>query len=307
VGKNKSVQKPSTPQISVVITTFNYWPLLACAVRSALAQTHPPFEVIVVDDGSTDGTEDGLRSEFGQTIEYHRQANAGPSAARNTGVELSRGEWVAFLDADDQWDREKLAKQAACISSPEIALVACEALIRDQSGHVLSRRLLPQPFNRSTVTRELTVRTASPMGVLVKRDIFLQLGGFSRELMCGEDREMWARIVAHFDIAAVHEPLLLVTDHGGSVSHNAERVLSDGLLVNRRVQKLLRSGSVLRDTLTLRKSDSQIYWSAAWLSAGSRNPGRAAREVLHSIWLDPFSRPKAKLGLLYKILLGKAV
>jgi hypothetical protein len=109
----------------------------------------------------------------------------------------------------------------------------------------------------------------------------------------------------------VHEPLLLVTDRDGSVSRDTDRVLHDGLLINRRLQKLLSSGSLINDLLTRRQADSNLYWnlywSAAWISANSRRRTRAAREALRSLWLAPFSRPKAKLGLLWKIVAGKTV
>src|SRR5215475_9107625 len=107
-GTSDSVDDPRSlttspgakPRISVVIPTYNCWPLLRRAIRTALAQTYLPHEIIVVDDGSTDGTVDRVAAEFRDPVSCHRQANGGPSRARNTGAHLSSGEWLAFLDAD---------------------------------------------------------------------------------------------------------------------------------------------------------------------------------------------------------------
>jgi len=109
-------------RISCVIPVFNGAPYLAESVESVLSQTHPPFEVIVVDDGSTDSTP-SVAQAFGPRIRYFRQDNAGPAAARNRGVELAEGELVAFQDADDLWHPAKLSRQAErFVARPELDL-----------------------------------------------------------------------------------------------------------------------------------------------------------------------------------------
>ena len=299
--------KPETARISVVIPTYNNGPLVRRAVRSALAQTRPPYEVIVVDDGSTDGTAERLKAEFPDQITYHWQPNGGPSRARNTGVKLSTGDWVAFLDADDEWAPEKLESQSTCTSRPGVAIVACDAVVRDKMGISLFRTNLPRPFDRSTVTRELRVRTAITMsGVLVKRAALLKLGGFSEELVCGEDREMWARLVSQYDVAAVHEPLLLYTRSAGSLSYNATRVLHDGLIVNRRVLRALPFRSplgFLQHFLALRKADAATYGSAAWIYAEAGQRRVALSLFLRSLWAFPFYSLKSRFVSLCKLAL----
>lgn len=113
---------PSPLRISCVIPVFNGADYLAESLESVLSQTHPPFEVIVVDDGSTDSTP-AVAQAYGSRIRYVRQDNAGPAAARNRGVELSLGELVAFQDADDLWHPTKLARQVArFVARPELDL-----------------------------------------------------------------------------------------------------------------------------------------------------------------------------------------
>lgn len=99
------------PRVSVIIPTYNRREYVQEAIDSALAQTFTDYEIIVIDDGSTDGTSEALQARYGNRIHYEWQENQGESVARNRGIELARGEYIAFLDSDDLWHPEKLAKQ----------------------------------------------------------------------------------------------------------------------------------------------------------------------------------------------------
>ena len=108
--------------VSCIVPVYNGEEFLAEALDSIIAQSEPPFEIIVVDDGSTDGTPEVTR-RYGERIRYQRQENAGPAAARNAGLEIANGELIAFLDADDLWHAEKLARQSArFIARPELGI-----------------------------------------------------------------------------------------------------------------------------------------------------------------------------------------
>ena len=107
------------PTVSIIIPAYNAEPFIEQAVRSALFQSHEDHEVIVVDDGSTDGTAICLR-QFGDRIRVHQQVNSGVARARNAGVALASGEWIAFLDADDLWLPRKLERQMACATAPMV-------------------------------------------------------------------------------------------------------------------------------------------------------------------------------------------
>jgi glycosyltransferase involved in cell wall biosynthesis len=297
-------------QISVVIPVYNSWPRVRNAIRSAFAQTYQPREIIVVDDGSIDGSAAHIQNEFGDRVRCHIQENRGPASARNAGVRLSSGGWIAFLDSDDEWTPDKLAAQAAQMRYDAVKLVACEAVVRDEHGKEIGRRTLPRPFNRKTVAQQLRMRTTIPMGVLVDRSVLVELGGFDESLFCGEDRELWARIVSKYEIAAVYGPRLIVTDREGGVSRDSTRVLRDGLIVNRSVQRLFPSSGPLGplvDAVLLRKADSNLHWSAAWLSAHSGRRRLALGYVLRSLWLYPWSGFRSKVGLTLGILLGRRI
>jgi glycosyltransferase involved in cell wall biosynthesis len=125
--------------VSAIIPTWNRRELVQRAIDSALAQTRPPEEIIVVDDGSTDGTGDALRSRYGdligERIVYHRQDNAGVSAARNAGMRLARGRYFALLDSDDLWHPEKNARQLAWLDAhPDFGMVLCDVVRVDADG-----------------------------------------------------------------------------------------------------------------------------------------------------------------------------
>lgn len=283
------------PRISAVITTYNQRQYVLRAIRSALEQTLPPTEVIVVDDGSTDGTGETVRREFGDRVRYHFQQNRGPSAARNAGVRLSSGEWIAFLDGDDHWAPEKLELQVAALGEhPQAALVGCGALILGQGDEKQRFSDPPRSLIRRDIYKRVSMRNLFPMGVLVRKDIFVQLGGFDEDLRCGEDREMWARIAAHHEVTAVRRPLLIVTYPAHSVSHDPVPVLRDGLIVNRRVQELLGRRSWpgrWLNRLTLRRADAKVYRSAAYLHADRHETPAAARAMMSALVRWPFSSP----------------
>jgi glycosyltransferase involved in cell wall biosynthesis len=162
---------------------------VAEAVESILGQSYPHFEVIVVNDGSRDGTSRAL-APFNGRILVINQENQGPSVARNRGILESRGEYIAFLDADDIWVEDKLAAQMARFEArPELELC---------SGHIKSfwipeldheRRLLEDhPYHQERPM-------LSPCTVLVKRELFLRIGGFDPELRHGEDTDWFMRMM----------------------------------------------------------------------------------------------------------------
>lgn len=117
-----------TPRVSCIIPAFNSERFVGEAIASVLAQSHQPVEVIVVDDGSTDATADAVR-RCGPAVRYIHQPNAGPPAARNAGIRVARGDFIAFLDADDRWHPEKLARQLALFDA-EPGLDCCLTLVR---------------------------------------------------------------------------------------------------------------------------------------------------------------------------------
>ena len=199
-------------RVSVVIPTYQRAALLPRALESVRRQTRVADEVIVVDDGSTDGTGELLRDRFPE-VRYLRQENAGVSAARNLGIRAARGRWIALLDSDDAWRPAKLERQlAALTAAPENRVCHTDELwIRD------GRRVNP---GRRHVKRGgrifrhcLPLCAISPSAAMIRRDLFDEIGLFDEEMPACEDYDLWLRITAREPVLLVDEPL--VEKHGG--------------------------------------------------------------------------------------------
>ena len=208
--------------VSVVIPTFNYGRFVGDAVESALGQTYPHLEVIVVDDGSTDDTQRILK-RFKSRIRYVYQNNRGLSAARNTGVRLANGDWVALLDADDRWHPHKTEVQLAAGQS-----IADVGLIGSLPTALLPPELDAAPSIRVLAVRDflLSIRTG-PSGTLIRRKCFDAVGLFDESLKSVEDRDMWLRIAARFPAVQISSPCWWYRPHEGQMSRGAARMLEN--------------------------------------------------------------------------------
>lgn len=193
-------------KVSVIIPTFNRVQDVQRALNSALAQTYRELEIIVVDDGSTDGTAEGL-SRYQDQVRYVRIPHCGlPSKARNAGLEMARGDYLAFLDSDDEWLPQKLERQIAILDScPDVGLVCSNALVLENRQGKPERPYLRADQGRSgSVLKELLndnfVITST---AVVRRRLLDRAGSFSEEplLVAIEDYDLWLRIAA---IAKVH-------------------------------------------------------------------------------------------------------
>lgn len=175
--------------MSCIVPVFNGERFLHEALDSIFVQTYRPLEVIVVDDGSTDGTA-VVAAGYKNSIRYIQQQNAGPAAARNHGVRLARGEFIAFLDADDLWHEKKLTRQMALFDTdPETDLCLCQKenfWAPERTGEGDRLRAQEHPF-----TKEHTGYVCQAM--LVRRAVFDKVGGFDQALRLGEDTDWLAR------------------------------------------------------------------------------------------------------------------
>jgi glycosyltransferase involved in cell wall biosynthesis len=213
------------PRVSVVIPTLNRAAMLQEAVASVLAQSFRDFEIIVVDDGSTDGTAAwiGRQSEVRGIF----QPRGGVAAARNAGIGAARGQFLCFLDDDDVWERGKLALQVAYLDAhPDCALVASEMTAFDHRGLIPLRSTARRHRIRNgCVARDLLfanwIQTSS---VMVRRTCLDAVGLFDQELFdqqsgsFDEDWHLWVRIAARFPIAFMPEPLIRFRLHGASLT-----------------------------------------------------------------------------------------
>ena len=209
-----------TPRVSVVIPTRNRQHLLPFAVRSVLDQTFRDLEVLVVDDASEDRTSDVVAGFSDGRVRYLRQdPRQGGAAARNAGVRASRGDFIAFLDDDDEWLPEKLEQQMALFEAdPELGVVYSGYLVVErESGRVLARKVAEC---RGDLSRNLRVRNVlgNTSSVVLRRSCFDTAGLFDEQLPSFEDYDFWLRLSAHFRFDFVERALMKYYVHGTRIS-----------------------------------------------------------------------------------------
>ena len=209
------------PLVSIVIPAFNAERFLAEAVESALSQTLRALEIIVVDDGSTDGTA-RIAMGFGDQIRYLHQPNSRQAAARNRGIREARGELLAFLDADDVWRRDKLQKQLAVLERhPSAGLVYSGIEVIDADGTPVRQRL-PEPLGDQLSAILLGNNSGLFAGstMLVRRAALVCVGLFDENLPPCEDTDLCWRIATRYSVRFVAEPLVRYRLHSGNTHAN---------------------------------------------------------------------------------------
>lgn len=220
----------SAPLVSVVVPNYNCARFIEAALDSALAQSYPHVEIVVVDDGSTDDSL-AVLARYGSRIRVVGQTNQGVSAARNRGIAESRGELIAFLDADDEWHPEKLAKQVPLFERPAVGLVYCGLEYIDEAGRPLGTNLTGR---RGRVLREIallqgTIVLAGGSTAVVRRECFEQAGPFDRKLSTAADWDMWRRIACRYEVDVAREPLMRYRLRPGSMHRNVDVFAHDML------------------------------------------------------------------------------
>ena len=209
------------PKVSIIIPTYNRANYLLEALDSIFQQTFKDYEIIIIDDGSTDDTQKTLRKaiEAGK-VHYVFQENQGESAARNHGIRLAGGEYIAFLDSDDLFTPSKLEKQVAFLDShPKIAFVHSWFSKFDDAGNHLGTRDTSR-FSGNVypeILIEWSVLMAVPC-VMVRAEVLADIGEFDIKLRWGPDLDMWRRITQKYQIGVIPEVLSKVRVHPGGVS-----------------------------------------------------------------------------------------
>lgn len=297
---------PPAPRVSVIIPAYNAAGVVHRAVDSVLAQGFQDFELLVVDDGSTDATRKAL-AEYGDQLRLLAQANAGPAAARNQGLQHARGQYVAFLDADDYWKAEKLQRQVELLDArPDIGFCSTATEVVDSAGRPAGNwpcrpEAGPLP---DILFLHGTVISGSTSGVLARRNLIDEIGGFDPSLRGFEDPDLWIRLTARTGYACIPEPLTVVVRMHNSVSGN---------LVNMR-RATLASFRKNRHLLPAAKRGG--YWRAACASAltdyakttyRAGNRGLALRWTLEALLRSPLGRGRLALSLLLAMLLGQSL
>ncbi len=198
--------------ISVIIPSYNRAHLLPRCLDSVLAQHYAASEIIVIDDGSTDNTEELIKTQY-PSVEYIKQIQQGVSAARNTGIKQSQSEWIALLDSDDEWHADKLATQIHALNAkPEYLLCHTDEIwIRD--GKRVNSMNKHKKYGGDVFSACLPLCAISPSSVLINKTLFTEIGYFDESLPACEDYDLWLRICSRYPVLFIEQQLL--TKYGG--------------------------------------------------------------------------------------------
>jgi glycosyltransferase involved in cell wall biosynthesis len=218
------------PQVSVIIPAYNGRAYIAEAIESVLGQSFTDFELLVVDDGSTDDTA-AIIQTYGRRVRYLYKTNGGPGSARNLGIQQAKGEYIAFLDQDDLWLPNRLAEQVPVLQQdPQLGMVFSDALyestadLKEQNSFSIDRPC------RGHVLKQLFANNFIPnLTVLVRKCCFDRLGLLdeSGSMMITDDYNMWLRVTAHYPVTYIDKPLARYRWHEQNFSADRERAYLD--------------------------------------------------------------------------------
>jgi glycosyltransferase involved in cell wall biosynthesis len=247
--------------VSVVIPAYNASKWIAQAIGSVLAQTSPPLEIIVIDDGSRDETV-SIVNRFGTAVRLERKSNGGPGSARNRGVRLARGEWIAFLDADDWWAPTKLEKQLSVADMEQVALICTLTNV--------SRAGWTHEVTFDQLWRFNWIVTSS---VLIRKSVFDGCGGHLEELIVSEDYNLWLRVAAAGWRIRCYPEVLTHYRRGVGLFSDPEHVLQ-GNLAN-----LEQIGASCRLSPTMMLEKRMRIYSTVTKAALAKGKGGLARTI----------------------------
>lgn len=249
------------PKVTVVIPAYNATTYLPETLDSVLAQTFPDFEVLIINDGSTDHIVSWASEIDDPRVKLISQENRGVSEARNTGIKSAQGEYIAFLDADDMWEETKLEKQVRCFESkPEVGLVYTWTRLVDETGQETGIKYDSQV--EGNVWQQILVAciVCSGSSAMVRRCCFDRAGLFDPGASPAEDFDMWTRIAQHYSFAVIKEFLLDYRQHSGNSSRNHLKMMQ---ALRYTFEK--RFQSVPPELLYLRNlAYAGMYRNAAW-------------------------------------------
>jgi len=279
------------PLVSIIIPTYNSERFIANSVVSALNQTYPNIEILIIDDGSTDKTETVIQ-KLPDSIRYIKQVNSGPSSARNHGIMQSNGEYIAFLDVDDEWMPSKIDKQVSLFESNQNLSITATSYIRCDADllpiettalNIPSKEKGIIPFRMLLEKNQLLTSS-----IMTKKNILDRCGFFDEEIQFGEDWDLWVRIAQLGEIGYIHTPLCKYRVHGAGLTGKLDdKNMQDWLKVIKKNR--LRSNSWYDRHVTYRKSYSWYLHNYAYLERVRGQKAEGKKKALKSMITWPFT------------------
>ncbi len=270
------------PIVSVVIPTYNRKSIISRAINSVLNQTYKNYEIIIVDDGSTDDTIEYIKDHFNSKVKCISQKNKGASSARNRGISEAKGKYVAFLDSDDEWVESKLQGQVAFLEkNPEIALLCGRTYRSDNIKKVNSSisqsivgDLFPTLFMHSFV---------STPTVIVKKEVLDEVGGFDTNYKSAEDFDLWLKITKNYKCAFLPDLVAIV-------NRGKDNLSTDKITLHLHALTILEihydENRIPRNKYNKAISDSYIALGRNYLKSGQIS--QAKKSFIKSFKIFPF-------------------
>jgi glycosyltransferase involved in cell wall biosynthesis len=259
--------------VSVIIPTYNRVEYLQRALHSVLKQTIPPDEILVIDDGSTDGTEQMILNSF-PSVRYNWQNKQGVSAARNRGIQLASNEWIAFLDSDDEWRGQKLEKQCIMLEKNPDYKICHSNEIWIRRGKRVNPKKKHEKYGSHIFDKCLPLCVISPSSVIIHNTIFRKFGTFDLSLPVCEDYDLWLRLCAFLPVLYIEEAMIIkYGGHHDQLSskfwgmdrfriYALEKIISDRKLENSKrsaaLQMLLKKIDIYLKGLRKRNKSDEI-------------------------------------------------
>ena len=275
------------PKVSVIIPTYNRLPMLKEAVDSILAQNFEDFELIVIDDGSSDGTAAEIARYGGRVKLLQHKENRGVSAARNTGITHAKGKYIAFLDSDDLWVKGKLKIQTTFLDeNPHYPLCYTDE-IWIRKGKRVNPMLKHAKYSGWIFEKCLPLCTISPSSAMMRKTLFSRVGLFDEALPVCEDYDLWLRISARFPIFFIDKKMII--KRGGHPDQLSNRSWGNDRYRVMALEKLLSEPSLgtseREKVLEEMKMKCQIL-SNGFLKRGNEMEGRRYQEIMRQYGIE---------------------
>ncbi|NKB61904.1 MAG: glycosyltransferase [Gammaproteobacteria bacterium] len=270
--------------MSVIIPTFNRSLVIGRAIDSVLAQSYLPHEIIVIDDGSTDQTGEVL-ARYRGSITVLTQKNKGVSAARNAGIRISSGDWIALLDSDDEWLNNKLARQVqTLVANPEFQVCHTDEIWVRNGRRVNAMKKHAKP-NGWIFSQCLPLCCVSPSSILISREVLNHIGTFDESLPACEDYDLWLRVFCCYAIVFV--PEYLMKKYGGHSDQLSRLYWGMDRFRVRALIKVLESGQL--NEVNEREAREVLCTKLYILMNGFQKRGKLEEYGLYQSLLDKWS------------------
>ncbi|MDT8316788.1 MAG: glycosyltransferase [bacterium] len=285
--------KPNTPRVSVIIPTYNRAGMIVECLESVLNQTYSDYEVIVVDDGSTDDTEE-LIGPYLNRIRYIKQENMGNAGARNSGIEATKGDIVAFNDSDDLWLPDKLERQVKYLDEhPDVGMVCGNGIFfgssKVEGKKVISDKraitLEKDGVTLASIFMKSTLRTPT---MVVRRKVIETVGGFDPDFKVCVDLDFAFRVLMKFKVAFMNEPLFKLRKHDGHVGGDNERRTLFNIKAIEKLLKEYPEASALIGEKNINRRLAYRYYRLGKITQKKGRKGEALEAYKKSLSYRPF-------------------